>query len=309
MKILNILWGWIFSCALAATGRQELRQPAFCRSSKNTSFPTRLPEAPHLPWIWDVVYDPYRLVVEISSVSRQACKVNITRWQEITQLYPQLRDQLADGDTSNILATSGDNIQFDFIGSKRPKQGILGKTVSCVYYAMDGSVISKLQSHVVYSAWAWAHVGPLLIRCPVPSSLRHQDSFIPLFDRVAIERELPAVVATTLMDGGSARWQNRTLPLPFCSIPYIGDVSSLDNDKREYKLSICTTAQRPERKYMIEWIEYHLLLGFEHFFIYDTGILDEAVSHDHSRKQNEEGMNLENILKDYEDEGVVTIVS
>ena len=309
MKILNILWGWIFSCALAATGRQELRQPAFCRSSKNTSFPTRLPEAPHLPWIWDVVYDPYRLVVEISSVSRQACKVNITRWQEITQLYPQLRDQLADGDTSNILATSGDNIQFDFIGSKRPKQGILGKTVSCVYYAMDGSVISKLQSHVVYSAWAWAHVGPLLIRCPVPSSLRHQDSFIPLFDRVAIERELPAVVATTLMDGGSARWQNRTLPLPFCSIPYIGDVSSLDNDKREYKLSICTTAQRPERKYMIEWIEYHLLLGFEHFFIYDTGILDEAVSHDHSRKQNEEDTNLEKILKDYEDEGVVTIVS
>ena len=276
---LTFLSCWIL--ALAVTGEQNLRNPAFCTSSPATtsrSFPTEPPDAPYLPWIWDVVYDPNRLVVEITSVSRKACKVNTTQWQEITQLYPEFQDQLADGDKRNILATPGEKT-FDFVGASRPRQGILGKTVSCVYFATDGHVIHKLRSHVVYSAWAWANIGPLLIRCPVPSSLRYPDSLLPRFDRIAIEREPPMEFTIE----SSARWKNRTLPLPFCRIPYIKKGNNQSN--RLHKLSICTTAQRPDVEHLIEWIEYHLLQGFEHFFIYNTGIMDEAVTRDHSRKQ------------------------
>lgn len=280
-------WVWILSyCVAVVSRREDLKSSSFCTASASASFPTTPPDAPNLPWVWDIVYDPNRLVIEFTSVSRHACKVNITKWQEITKMFPEFRDQLADGDVSNVLATAGEESRFDFIGKRRPKQGILGKTVICVYKSSKNDlIVERLRSHVVYSARAWADVGPLLIRCPVPTALRYPNSFVTRFDRIAIEREPPSAVA-------AVGWKNSTPTLPFCSVPFISN-----SDERKYKLSMCTTAQRPKRKHLIEWIEYHLLIGFQHFFIYDTGKVDESIANE-----------LEASLNDYIDEGFVTIV-
>lgn len=51
-----------------------------------------------------------------------------------------------------------------------------------------------------------------------------------------------------------------------------------------------TAIVKNEGKYIIEWLEYHLLVGVEHFYIYD----------------NESTDNLYGLLKDYIDKGIVT---
>lgn len=63
-------------------------------------------------------------------------------------------------------------------------------------------------------------------------------------------------------------------------------------NKFKYTLSalVCCKNEAP---YILEWIEYHLLKGFEHFYIYD----------------NESTDNLACILRPYVDKGVVTLVS
>jgi hypothetical protein len=37
-----------------------------------------------------------------------------------------------------------------------------------------------------------------------------------------------------------------------------------------YGLSICTATARANRFHLIEWVEYHLLAGVDHIFLYDT---------------------------------------
>jgi len=44
-------------------------------------------------------------------------------------------------------------------------------------------------------------------------------------------------------------------------------------DKPKYNLSICATFKN-ESRYLREWIEYHRLIGVDHFFLYDIGSSD-----------------------------------
>ena len=38
----------------------------------------------------------------------------------------------------------------------------------------------------------------------------------------------------------------------------------------EYNISICSSTSQSNKALLVEWLEYHRLLGVEHFFIYDT---------------------------------------
>ncbi len=64
-------------------------------------------------------------------------------------------------------------------------------------------------------------------------------------------------------------------------------VNSLD--LQGYQMSVVVIIKN-ERKYILEWLEYHLMVGVDHFYIYD----------------NESTDGLRAILQDYIDEGVVT---
>ena len=58
----------------------------------------------------------------------------------------------------------------------------------------------------------------------------------------------------------------------------------------QYKLSICAVTQ-DEGRWLKEWIEYHLLVGVEHFWIYDNNSKDNSVE----------------ILKPYVEKGIVEL--
>lgn len=44
--------------------------------------------------------------------------------------------------------------------------------------------------------------------------------------------------------------------------------------EKQYTLSICATFKN-EAHFLKEWIEYHLLVGVDHFYLYDTGSTDD----------------------------------
>ncbi len=67
----------------------------------------------------------------------------------------------------------------------------------------------------------------------------------------------------------------------------------LKTDYKDYKyeLSICAIFKN-EARYLKEWIEYHKIVGIEHFYLYNNNSSD----------------NYEEILKPYINEGVVTLI-
>lgn len=62
--------------------------------------------------------------------------------------------------------------------------------------------------------------------------------------------------------------------------------------KYKYEVSLCLIFKN-EASYLREWIEYHLLIGVNHFYLYDNGSDDESLE----------------VLKPYIDRQVVTLVS
>ncbi|WP_306258241.1 glycosyltransferase family 92 protein [Pararhizobium sp. IMCC21322] len=54
----------------------------------------------------------------------------------------------------------------------------------------------------------------------------------------------------------------------------------------------CVTILKNEEDYLDEWIEFHLMMGFDHFFIYDNGSTDNTLD----------------ILAKYQQRGVVTVI-
>lgn len=68
--------------------------------------------------------------------------------------------------------------------------------------------------------------------------------------------------------------------------------SSLFGGEYPYYVSACAIVQ-DEQERLIEWIEYHRLLGIEHFWIYDNGSQDDTVK----------------LLQPYVAKGIVEIIS
>lgn len=61
---------------------------------------------------------------------------------------------------------------------------------------------------------------------------------------------------------------------------------------KKYQFSICTVFQN-EEKFLKEWLEYHLLIGVEHFYLYDNGSRDRLLD----------------VIRPYIEKGVVTLYS
>ncbi|MCR4859538.1 MAG: glycosyltransferase family 92 protein [Bacteroidales bacterium] len=63
-------------------------------------------------------------------------------------------------------------------------------------------------------------------------------------------------------------------------------------DQKKYGISVCQIF-KDEAPYLREWLEYHLLIGIDHFYFYDNNSSDE----------------FERVLAPYIDKGIVTLIS
>lgn len=86
-------------------------------------------------------------------------------------------------------------------------------------------------------------------------------------------------------------WLKQTLALVYCQFlvkPFLVKRPKYD---KKYTLSICAPFLN-EAPFLTEWIEYHKMLGVDHFYLYNNGSTDNYLE----------------ILQPYIDEGIVTLV-
>jgi hypothetical protein len=70
----------------------------------------------------------------------------------------------------------------------------------------------------------------------------------------------------------------------------VGEMTEQSNVEKKYKLSVCALFKN-EAPYLKEWLEYHRMVGVDHFYLYDNGSKDR----------------LFEVLAPYIKEGVVTL--
>jgi len=267
--------------ASAAEALQTLQHPAFCQSGPVTNyFPTDLPEV-HLPWVWDAVHDPQQDIVEITAVPRQACIFNDSDWKLALNIFPHVSKQLGGGFKSNLFVRVDDEQEFDFIGNRNRAQGIYDKSVVCSFYK-DGFLVQKTLSHTIRGDLRWRRLSMIQIRCPTPAETGPHS-----WDHVKIERDLASIRLTAKYH---FLYENETIAFPVCELP------PYDKTNKQFYASVCTAIQSGTRSHLVEWVEYHLLLGVEHFFIYCTAT------------NLREAQQMRVILQDYITLGIVTLV-
>jgi hypothetical protein len=279
---------------------KTLHNGAFCLNSTHyQNYPTNVSEQ-HIPWVWDAIYDPLRKLVEVTVVSRRSCEFDKKTWLKFITLYPMFKNQLGDGLQSNILIDSIDKNIFDFIGTKNSQQGIMGKRVLCVYYDDDGNIIDKRFSLIIRGKANWISISTLLIKCPAPlvttrpwDKMKLSLPYMKYLQELLINKNVNNSFNNTTIFHNSTVikiTRNDTQQFRVCKIPSY----SLNNKK--YGLSICTASMGSSRENIVEWIEYHLLHGVDHFFIYYTAIPYS--------KQSQ----LRDVLFDYIEENIVTLI-
>lgn len=247
-----------------------LNNSAFC--IENTAFSRYYPlDAPEdqIPWIWDAVFDSLQNIVELTTMNRIPCKFNKLMWKRLVQLYPQYRNQLAFGRDSDIL------VNFDDTADKEQLNFLHGTIVLCEYF-LSNKLVFQVKSLKIRGKLAFTEIGTLQIRCPSPNKDISWDGI-----RLKLNPKRRYYQNTVYSD--------TTMTVPVCELPHY------DYKEKKYGLSLCSATNRANRKQLVEWIEYYLLMGVEHVFIYDTSI-EPHVS------------NLKIVLSDYIEEGIVSVI-
>lgn len=176
---------------------------------------------------------------------------------------------MAHGLDSNVLVPVDENITLD------EEYYLHGKTVICEFMKA-GRVVFFNMSLKIRGKKPFTSLGTLQIRCPVPFELK-RESWDKIRLRLSPNRDVHI----------SKIYTNVTSSVSVCNLPHFDEV------RERHGMSICTATDRGSREHFVEWIEYHKLVGIDHFFIYDTAI---------------RGGDITSLLRDYIDEGVVTVI-
>eukprot|EP01035_Chromulina_nebulosa_P024674 gene24674-32136_t len=261
------------------------------------------------PWIWDAVFDPNEALVSLTSVNRGACDFHIKAWKKLSSLFPVHAKLLGSGLEENVLINTHKYHNKNSSSSSSDyfmrAEGILGKQFICKFY-YNSSFIASFKSLPISIKREIRRVSPLVIFCPVPATAYTPSDERSRFTHVSLslypENSSPtpydylvynpqnestvqeAKIAEPLyLERESNRFPVRALPLRNVEAPMYGS-------------SVCTAIMGGRRETMVEWIEYHRLIGIEHFFIYNTATSESGQQA------------LSAILSDYVHERIVTLV-
>ena len=256
---------------------------AFCAPNINDSklFPLDAPSSALKLWPWDAVHDDARGTVEVTVIQRRACQFNHSIWQRLVTLFPHQVKYIAHGNISNVLVNSN----ATRLAAK--------EFVLCYFYKNGVSTpIAQTRSQVITGLLHFLRVGTTQIICPSPRQK---------FDTMRLVRIARNIAPNpTRKKYNSAAVKVATDAFPVCDTKTLkrgsNQITDRDSEERkEGRLSVCTATGRNDRARLVEWIEYHRLIGVDHFYIYDT-----------SRQQGLHSVS--SALSDYVSEGVVTVV-
>ena len=188
-------------------------------------------------------------------------------------------NQLGGGLLTNVLVPADVEDKFDYTNKKRNGQGLIGKSIQCNFYN-DEVLVHTTMSQIIEVERSYIDNCPIQIKCPSPSKID-----IP-WDRVRLERD-----PKPLIKPGIFLFEKLTEAFPVCELPVY------EPQRKQYDISICAYMFSSETHNLIEWLEYHIALGIDHFFIYNTA----------TTKQQQRLLQTQ--LEPYVTEGVVTLVS
>ena len=203
---------------------------------------------------------------------------------------------------------------------------VIGERFSCVYYAARRlSALATTEALVIQGSSAFMSSSAFQVICPVPKT-------IVSFDEMMLQRHfvwddskkmlLPRPLLKARQMTGEQGLLTATLDtarFPVCRLSQLYEELSRKNTdlirpnvplnegstnvaagsgnqlSYLYNLSICTVTNRVSFDAAMEWIEYHRLIGIEHFFVYNTA------RHHITRE-------LKRTYASYTNEGLVTLV-
>ena len=234
-----------------------------------------------------------------------ACDFQIKAWKKLSSLFPVHAKLLGSGLEENVLINSHKYHNKNSSSSSdyfMRAEGVLGKQFICKFY-YNSSFIVSFKSLPISIKREIRRVSPLVIFCPVPataytpsdgrSSFTHvslslyPENFIPTpYDYLVYNPQNESAVQGTsfiykcmylsivshqslylieakiaeplYLERESNRFPVRALPLRNVEAPMYGS-------------SVCTAIMGGRRETMVEWIEYHRLIGntrFIHTYMY-----------------------------------------
>lgn len=253
---------------------------AFCQlNNYHHIFPLDPPDH-RVPWVWDATESSDKQIVEVTIVSREACKFNYTEWKYLVKRFPQYRSQLGNGADTNILVQTLQDFKY-FIPNGNSKDELSNKIlqshVTCTFL-MNNERVDALKSLRIKDD-PISELATALIKCPVPP--RHVKWSHLRLDKVLNTGDVLSTAA-----------------FPVCR---------QTSNAGKFKLSVCTATGRSSRSHLVEWIEYHRLMGVNHFFIYDTTGSGTTTLRSHTAA-SPVSTSVSETLADYVWEGVVTVV-
>ena len=300
------MWGHILISSvlllpLPLNGK-EIPNGAFCRANaaSTVEFPLDVPDNFLTPWVWDAIYDKRQRTVEVTTIGCRGCYFNHTLWQMIIKQIPQHKKNFAYGLKKNIYVDyespfvdiSADHGEFRHNEVKR--ESLTGERLHCLYY-LRGNPVARSISTVISGMPDFMRNGAVNIVCPTPR-------FQAPFDEMRLMRNLTKLATQGLYfkipQNNITNDVNVSItPLfPVCkSSELLSPSAKTSTSIYQYSLTVCTATARTDRAALVEWIEYHKLLGVDHFFIYLTS--------EHRRHRD-----MVAAVSDYIEEGTVTLV-
>jgi hypothetical protein len=193
----------------------------------------------HIPWLWDAYFDESTNIVELISLSKHACHLNLTAWNNLLQLFPEYSAQLAGGLHTNVLINTDDRKKFNELKS------LIASPSSCNFYSGNRKVYTTVSLKLRISGVS-ASTGTVLLKCPAPPNHVH-------WDRVSLERNTSS---SSVLSGVSVLFGSSTPLVPVCRDGHFPRTTA-----HTFGLSACTTVKSASRVKLVEWLEYHLLQG------------------------------------------------
>lgn len=208
-------------------------------------------------------------------------KMCLIKWIEyiIVLFRYTVASELGGGLLTNVLVPADVESKFDYTDKLHVGQGLLGGRIQCNFYN-DEDLVYTTMSDVIRVERSYIDNCPVQIKCPSPMKSEK------MWTAVRLERD-----PQPLIKPGIHLFDKLTEAFPVCELP------TYQPQKKMFDVSICAYMFSSETKKLIEWLEYHILLGIDHFFIYNTAT---------TKKQQRV---LQNQLHSYIEEGVVTLVS
>lgn len=244
-------------------------------------FPLDTPSSILKLWPWDAVHNIEKGTVEVTVIQRRACRFNQTKWHLLVDKFPQFSKLLAHGKEENILADSNETNLAKL------------EVVICRFYVNGTSTpVAQTKAEPVLGKYHFLRGGTTQIICPIPQ-MNYDTMRLVRLGRIedGVESEYSSLTSN------HEKVKVASDAFPVCRPASLrkGLTEIEFEERKKGRLSVCTATGRSDRAHLIEWIEYHRLIGVDHFYIYDT-----------SKQQN--GRGILTLLSDYVSEGVVTIV-